>query len=157
MSSFSLFAIVFISTVVILLEKNLFESLLKFTPDRVYFKDRKSKFLRVSQTMVKDFNQEVEEDLIGKSDYDFFGAHAREAYADEQRIIKTGNPMLNVVEEDMVGSTRKKYVTTSKMPLLGSEGDIIGTFGVSRDITEIREAEMSLKEMENKIKSKNQK
>ena len=70
-------------------EKSLLDALLNNVPEHIYFKDKESKFLRFSKSMLKLFGLKKAEDLIGKSDFDFFDeAHARPAYEGEQKIIK---------------------------------------------------------------------
>lgn len=118
------------------MEKSLLGSLLNTLPDRIYFKDLESRFIKVSKSMLKVFSAEREEDLIGKSDFDFFDdEHARPAYEDEQRIISTNKPIVGIVEKEVALDGTITWAETSKLPLKLPTGEIIGTFGISRDIT----------------------
>ncbi|MGA2639444.1 MAG: PAS domain-containing protein [Spirochaetia bacterium] len=79
---------------------------------------------------------------MGKTDRDFFSQeHARQAYDDEQRIIRTGEPLVNVEERETWPRRPDTWVLTTKMPLRDKEGNIIGTFGISRDITDRKRAD----------------
>ena len=82
--------------------------------------------------------------LVGKSDADFFSAeHARQALADEQKIIGTGQPLLDIEEKETWPDGAESWVLTSKSPLRDGGGRIIGTCGVSSDITERKQTELS--------------
>ena len=82
--------------------------------------------------MAKLFNLKSPDDLIGKSDFDFFDdEHAQPAFNDELNIIKTKKPILNKIEKEVKKDGEISYVRTSKMPLLDTKGKVIGTFGIS--------------------------
>lgn len=118
--------------------KNLMESM----PDNIYFKDAQSRFIMVNKAFC-EWTGLVAEQVEGKSDFDLFAsAHARQAYEDEQRIITTGEPLIGIEEKETWPDGRITWVSTTKMPLKDTDGKIIGTFGVSRDITDHKEAEL---------------
>lgn len=113
----------------------LLNALLKESTDSVYFKDLESRFLKVSRAMTKWVGLK-ESELIGKTDFDLFTAeHAQQAFDDERRIIKTGNGFSKVEKETWV-DREDTWVTSAKFPLKDGEGKIVGTFGVSRNITD---------------------
>ncbi len=139
-------------------EKDLMDSLLDNLPDGVYFKDIESKFIKVSKSMAGLFNLEKPEDLYGKSDFDFFGdEHAGKAYEDEQRIIKSKVPIIGKIETETFKDGSIRYVSSTKMPLLNELGEAIGTFGISRDITQIKKLEIEVKERNEKLKEQTEK
>ncbi len=126
-------------------EKYLLDQLLDSTVDMIYFKDQDSKFIRGSKALAERLEAKDIEDIIGKSDFDFFGKeHAQQAFDDEQRIIKTGTPIINLVEKENWEDGRIAWVSTNKNPLLDHEGKVIGTFGISRDVTETKLAEVDV-------------
>jgi PAS domain S-box-containing protein len=117
-------------------EHYLMDTLMDNVPDYIYFKDRESRFLRITRAHARVFGLSDPREAIGKTDFDFFSEeHARQAYEDEQRIIRTGEPLLNMEEKETWPDGRVTWVLTSKMPLRDEQGNIIGTFGLSRDIT----------------------
>ncbi|MGD8779146.1 MAG: PAS domain S-box protein [Ignavibacteria bacterium] len=127
------------------LEKNFLDALLENSLDQIYFKDLKSRFIKVSNTLARRHNMQVD-DLIGKTDFDVFGmAHASEAFNDEQEIIRTGKPIIGKEEQEDWIDGKITWVSTSKMPFYNEEGKIIGTFGISRDITQKKQTEHSQK------------
>lgn len=129
-------------------EKALLDALLTSVPEHIYFKDKESRFIRFSHSMVKLFGLEKAEDLVGKSDFDFFSEeHSRPAYEDEQKIIKTGIPIIDLEEKEVMEDGRVSWVNTTKMPLRSSKGEIIGTFGISKNISRIKNMEIEARDM----------
>jgi PAS domain S-box-containing protein len=126
-------------------ERELLRSLLDRSEDTIYFKDLESRFIRSSAAQARQFKVAGPEALVGKSDTDFFTAeHAQAARADEQEIIRTGKPLIAKLEKETWPGGRVTWALTNKMPLRNAAGDIIGTFGISKDITPIKEAEARL-------------
>ncbi len=117
-------------------EKSLLDALLNYMPDTIYFKDLESKFIRNSNSHAKMFGLSSVSELLGKSDFDFAGESARASYEDEQEIIRTGESIVNRVEPVDLEDGQKHYFSTTKLPLRGLDGNIIGTFGISRDVTD---------------------
>jgi PAS domain S-box-containing protein len=126
-------------------ERDLLQALLDSIPDAIYFKDAESRFLRSSRAMAAKFGLDDPRQLLGKRDSDFFGPeHAAQAYADEQRILLTGEPLVGLKEQETYPDGRSSWALTTKMPLRDGAGRIIGTFGVSKDITMLVAAEEQL-------------
>ncbi|MGA2977718.1 MAG: PAS domain S-box protein [Spirochaetia bacterium] len=124
------------------LERSLLSALMENIPDYIYFKDTESRFIRTSKAHARMFGLGDATEAIGKTDMDFFSEeHARKAYEDEQRIVRTGEPLLNVEEKETWPNRPDTWALTTKMPLRDQGGNIIGTFGISRDITERKQAE----------------
>ena len=121
-------------------------NLLSTTEERVYFKDVRSRFLLVSAGWIAAITpNRTAEEIVGKTDFDFFSKeHATAAFEDEQRIISTGEPMVGKLERETFGNGSSPWVSTTKMPLRDVNGQIIGTFGISRDVTAQIKAENAL-------------
>ena len=125
-------------------EQNLMNALMDNMPDAIYFKDRESRFLRVSRYMVSNFGVDDPNDLIGKTDFDFFTEeHARPAFEDEQKIIQTGEPLLNIEELETWEDRPSTWGLTSKLPLYDAHGEIVGTFGITRNITDLKRIQLT--------------
>ena len=126
-------------------EQQLLRALLDNVPDSIYFKDLASRFLRVSRSKALKAGFADPKELIGKSDFDHFTReHAQPAYDAEQRIIRTGQPLIDIEEKETWPDGRVTWAATSKLPLYDQEGRVIGTFGLSRDITARKETELRL-------------
>ena len=121
-------------------------NLLSAMEERVYFKDLESRFLLVSSGWLAAYAPgRTTHELVGKTDFDVFGSeHAHAAFADEQRIIATGQPLAAKVEHETFSDRASTWAWTTKMPLRDENGQIIGTFGISRDITAQVRAERAL-------------
>ena len=128
------------------LERMCVRNLLEARAERVFFKDLESRFLLVSTGFLVDQAQGCDVgEVLGKSDFDFFSdEHATAAFADEQRIIRTGEPIIGKLEQESFQDRTGPWVASTKMPLLDDKGEIIGTFGISRDVTAQVNAENAL-------------
>jgi sigma-B regulation protein RsbU (phosphoserine phosphatase) len=126
-------------------ERDLLQGLLDNTPDRIYFKDRDSRFIRLNKSLATFFGLIDPAVAIGKSDADFFSTeHAEQAHQDELRIIQTGQPLVGMEEKETWPDGRVTWASTTKVPLRDAAGVVIGTFGISRDITDRKRAEEEL-------------
>jgi PAS domain S-box-containing protein len=127
-------------------ERYLMRMLMENLPDCVYFKDADSRFIAVSESLARRHGQEPA-DLKGKSDQDLFARETADAaLADEQGIVRSGKPILNKEERELWLDGAITWVSTTKLPLRDSSGKIIGTFGISHDITERKKTEEQLRE-----------
>src|ERR1017187_7244494 len=128
------------------IERTCMRNLLYSTEERVYFKDLRSRFLLVSAGwMATAAPDRTVEEIIGKTDFDVFSKeHAAAALEDEQQIIRTGEAMVGELEQETFLDRTGPWVSTTKMPLRDERGQIIGTFGISRDVTAQIKAEKAL-------------
>jgi hypothetical protein len=77
-------------------------------------------------------------DLIGKTDFDFWSVEtARGTAADEQRIMKTREPLVGKIERLVHRDGKISWDYTTKMPLLDTCGEVIGICGINKDFTAI--------------------
>jgi len=124
------------------LERDLLNELLKTLPDNIYFKDRQSRFVKVNDALARWLGLRDPRAAVGKTDADFFRPeHARQAYADEQRVMATGQPMVGVEEKETWPDGRVTWVSTTKVPIRDGSGEIVGLCGLSRDISERKRLE----------------
>ncbi|WP_372846023.1 SpoIIE family protein phosphatase [Pontiella sp.] len=132
----------------------LFENLMGNLTDAIYFKDLESRFIRVNKACADKHRWHSPEAIIGKTDFDTFTReHAEKAFADEQRIIQTGEPLDSVEERETWPDGSVTWASTIKMPLRDESGRIVGTFGISRDITEHKLAELRALRYSDEIRS----
>jgi two-component system, sensor histidine kinase and response regulator len=140
------------------LELTCMSNLLSATGERVYFKDLLSRFLLISAGWIAAYAPDrAANDLIGKTDFDVFSdEHASAALRDEQQIIRTGEPIVRKVELETYGGRADTWVSTTKMPLRDSSGRIIGTFGISRDVTAQVRAEKTMTQQALQLRAQNE-
>jgi sigma-B regulation protein RsbU (phosphoserine phosphatase) len=113
------------------------------TPDLIYFKDLESRFVMISKQSARWYQFDDADEAIGKTDADIYKKlDAARMRADEEYVIKTGQPLLSHEEHAMWKSGHETWVSTTKMPLRNKKGETIGIFGISRDITESKNAEL---------------
>jgi len=128
------------------LDRICLHNLLSACADMIYFKDRDSRFLRASDSAAAFTGAADPADMIGKSVHDYFTAeHITAAFAVEQMIMRTGEAVNDREEPHLRPHTGdEETLSTSKQPLRDFDGRIIGTFGISRDITSRKIAEREL-------------
>lgn len=133
-------------------EKFLFDTFMEHTQDSVYFKDKESRFIRISRAGAKGMGFDDPGELVGKTDFDIFtDEHAKPAFDAEKKIMETGKPIVGIQEKETWLDGRETWVSTTKVPLKDKKGTTIGTFGVSRDITEHKRAEQVLRRQSKEI------
>ncbi len=133
-------------------ERHMLNTLLNHSPDRIYFKDRESRFLRCSRAVISPLGIQDPSEALGKTDFDFFkGEHARAAFADEQQILATGEPVVGKIEKETWANGSVTWALTSKLPYRDPHGDVVGTFGLTKDVTALKEAEAKLDHMHKQL------
>jgi phosphoserine phosphatase RsbU/P len=138
-------------------ERFLLKMLMDTLPDHIYFKDRESRFIAVNRATAELFGFADPAHVLGKTDADIFAReHAQAALRDEQEIVRTGQPLVNMEEKETWPDGHETWVSTSKLPLRDPNGHIIGTFGLSRDITEKKRAEEKLAALAKELREKNE-
>ncbi len=126
-------------------ERQLLQTLLDNIPDSIYFKDRESHFIRVSAGMAQKFRLASAEAVIGLTDADIFTPeHASMAREDELEIMRTNKPIISLVERETWPDREDTWCSTTKLPLSNESGEVIGTFGISRDITDLKHTQDQL-------------
>ncbi len=142
------------------LNKNRFtllQTILEEIPINMYFKDLESRFLMVSKSQIPFLGCSSFEEIEGKTDFDFFDEdHARDAYNDEQEIIRTGKSIVKE-EREIHRDGSVTYALSTKSPLKDDDGNIIGTYGISKDITANKAAEEKTRLMNEELAIKNKK
>lgn len=135
-------------------KEDLIRAMMDNFPGAIYFKDLQSKFLLVSRSWAIKYGNSVPESYIGLTDFDIFShLHARQAYNDEQTIIRTGKAVIDLEEEETYPDKPSTWALTSKMPLFDKNNQVIGTFGISIDITKRKFAEIALSESEQRFRT----
>ena len=124
----------------------LLQAFMNYTPDQIYFKDLQSRFIRNSRSQANLLGLSDPAEVVGKTDFDFF-PHAPKAYAEEQEVIRSGKPLVDLEEWVVWPDGKEMWVSTTKVPLRTSDGETIGLFGISRDITERKRAEQSIRQL----------
>ena len=118
------------------------QKLIDLVPDNLWIKDAESRFVIANDATARQVGLASSEDLVGKTDHDIHRPEAAEKYfADERRIVETGEPMIDFEEAVIAPDGRKVWISSTKVPLYGEGGEVSGLFGISRDITARKLAE----------------
>ncbi|GAK50763.1 PAS/PAC sensor hybrid histidine kinase [Candidatus Moduliflexus flocculans] len=132
------------------------DAFMENVPDAIYFKDRESRIIRANQAHARRVGLSEPADVVGKTDFDFFSEHeARLRYMQEQEIIRNGQPLIGFEEHRKWFDGHDSWSLVTKMPLRDEHDAIIGTFGISRDITTLKEAQASLERAYEEIRTLN--
>jgi PAS domain S-box-containing protein len=135
-------------------ERSLMQVIMNHAPDRIFFKDRESRYVRCSASVAEQLGSEEATDLVDQSDFDYFSEeHALETFADDQEVIRTGQPLLGKKESETLTDGTSRTVLTSRIPWRNPEGQIVGIFGISKDITELMETEVEMQAHKDKLQA----
>ena len=134
-------------------DQALLHSLLDNIPDAVYFKDKKSQFTKVNEAMAQKYGLS-DRSILGLTDFDLFTReHAQPAFSDEKNIMTTGEPIIGKLEKETFEDGSIGWVNTTKLPLKDAKDNIIGTMGISRDVTDLHEAQENLRKEHNLLQT----
>jgi PAS domain S-box-containing protein len=121
----------------------LYHSLVESLPVNIFRKDLEDRFSFANQRFCTILGRALE-DILGKSDFDFFPAELAKKYQeDDRRVMETRQP-LEAVEEYEAADGGKRYVHVLKSPLVDSSGKVIGIQGLFWDETERKQVEQAL-------------
>ncbi|HEY1206173.1 MAG: PAS domain-containing sensor histidine kinase [Bryobacteraceae bacterium] len=126
--------------------RQMLQLVLDHVPQRVFWKDREGRFLGCNKAFASDAGVPTAQDIVGKtvSDFSQWSTTADLYTADDRQVIETGQAKIGY-EEAMVGMDgKKRCLRSSKVPLPGSIGGVIGVLGTYEDITENKRAEAKL-------------
>lgn len=136
----------------LLKERNQLRTLIDNTPDFIYVKDLNSRFLIANYTIAHNMGANSPEELIGKTDYDFYPKEmADKFFSEEQKLFQTGNMLLNIEEKTFDRNKNEIILATTKVPLKDSNNKTIGLVGIGRDITQRKHYELELEQYKNHL------
>jgi PAS domain S-box-containing protein len=128
-------------------DENLLRTLIDNMPDFIYIKDTKSRFVVANKKHAQVHGIRSPLEMAGKTDFDFYPKElANKYYWNEQEIISSGKPLINIEEQGLDENGETIYLSTTKIPLKDSKGKITGLVGIGRDITSRKKAEEQLAE-----------
>lgn len=117
------------------LERNFLQGLLDNLPDAIYFKDINNRIVKVNKFYTHGVGLKNEE-IVGKTDFDFFPREqAENMHKDDNYVLNTGKPIIGKIERTLLPDGTWNQVITTKIAMYDSLGKIIGTMGMTRDMT----------------------
>jgi len=134
-------------------ERDLLQTLMDTAPDSIYFKDAAARFVRVNRAQARVLGAGTPDEVVGRTDFDYFPPDlARETYADDLQVLDSGQPLVNKLEDQSARGPDQRWILSTKMPIV-RDGRIAGLVGISRDITDLRAAEASLRTSEDRFQA----
>jgi len=128
-----------------------YKTLVEHIPNKIFIKDINSIYLSCNENYADDLNMKPE-DVVGKTDYDFYPKELAEKYrTDDKRIMETGKT--EDMEEKYIEHEEERWVHTVKTPYKNGRGGSIGVLGIFRDITEHKKAEADLSQTRNYLEN----
>jgi len=138
-------------------EQERLQVLLENIPVNVYFKDKESRFVRANRATAIRMGAQTVEEIIGKSDKDFFGKeHADVSRADELEMMSSGEGFRDKLEHEVWSDAEDTWGLVTKYPWRGADGEVKGTFGITNDVTELIKAQEQTRAVAEQLAAMNQ-
>lgn len=123
---------------------------LETVPARIFWKDLDSRYLGCNTAFARDAGLRHPDELVGKRDTEMGWAEQADLYrADDLKVMQSGQPKLNFEEPQTTPDGQQIWLRTSKVPLLGARGEVIGMLGLYDDITEQKRAQAQIHQLAN--------
>jgi two-component system, NtrC family, sensor kinase len=134
-------------------ERKMLRALIDNIPDFMYVKDTEGRFIIANPYTASAAGVKTPDEMIGKTDFDFFPRElANTFYQDDQRAIRSGQPLVDCEESGVDIAGHRIHILTTKVPLRDSKGQVTGLAGAGRDISERKAMEDALREAERKYR-----
>ncbi len=133
-------------------ERDLLHTVMDTVSDTIYVKDTQARFVRVNRAQAHLLGARGPEEVEGKTDFDYFPpALAHTLYADDRHVLASGQPLVNRLEDQSARGQGTRWILSTKVPIV-RDGRVAGPVGISRDITDLREAEEALRASEDRVR-----
>ena len=134
-------------------ERDLLHALMDNIPDAIWFRDGGGQFTRVNKAAATFLGVTDPSEAIGKTIVDFYLPEvARQIQAEEEAIIRLGRSDANRIKQIRLQNGAIRWLSTTKAPVLERGGAVAALVGVSRDVTEQKQAELALQQSEEKYR-----
>ncbi len=126
-------------------ERNRLRLVIDNVPLQVYFKNKEFQYVLVNQRQADWVGASSPKDLIGKTAKDYFSESSwSSSHAEELEIMETGKALIDIIQREEWPQKPSTYVKKMKYPWYSSEGELLGTYGISCDVTQLVSAQKKL-------------
>lgn len=133
-------------------ERRLLETLMTHLPEAIYVKDGSGRYLRASQTLADQLGKMSPDEVVGRTDFEFYESEAAgKKQAEEEAVLGSGKPVISRIERVQWPDGRRRWGSSTQLPLQDADGTVIGTFGISHDISKIKDAEEQLSDVASRL------
>jgi PAS domain S-box-containing protein len=133
--------------------QHLLQLVMDTLPEAIFWKDRNSVYLGCNRNFAEDAGVVSPHNIAGKTDYDLAWKKEEARFFQEcdRRVILSNRPEVGIVEPQLQADGKQAWLETNKVPLHDSHGNVIGILGTYQDITERKQAEIALQELNQKL------
>jgi PAS domain S-box-containing protein len=129
-------------------------AILNNIPDMAWMKDKKGYYIAINEEFIKFVELDAYQ-IIGKTDFDIFPHEYAAAYREGDKQVMETKQRLRTEEKLNLGGGKTRWAETIKTPITNSSGEVIGTTGISREITERKKAELERETLIKELEAKN--
>lgn len=129
-------------------------AILNSIPDMAWLKDNKGTYVAVNEQFTKVAGRNIE-DIVGKTDFDIWSETFAEMYHKDDLEVMQSRKRKHIEELQADNQGRLYWVETFKTPILNEAGEVIGTVGIAREITERKQAELERESLIHELEAKN--
>ncbi len=123
----------------VLTERNLLRAVMDNLPDYIFCKNEAGQFIATNDAHAKALGAEGIEDVIGKSDFDFYPRQQAERYyEDDQLVFRSGEAVCDRVDVGIDPRVTARSLLTTKVPLKDDRGNVVGLVGICRDVSALQ-------------------
>ncbi len=135
-------------------ERTLLRTLIDLLPDSIYVKDATSRFILLNEACARNSGVAAAADMLGKSDADFLAAGVAARSRNIELNVLRGGSLVNHEHPFVRPDGMRQVLLTTKVPLRDGAGNIVGIVGTSRDITESKRAEESIRRLNSELEQR---
>lgn len=139
-----------------IIQHQLLQLVMDNLPECIFWKDINSVYLGCNRKFAKIAGVGTPENIMGKTDYDLaWKADEAEFFRlCDRRVMDSNSPELGIIEPQLQADGKQAWLETNKVPLHDEQGKVIGILGTFQDITERKEAELSLNKLNEKLEQR---
>ncbi|UJB72449.1 response regulator (plasmid) [Acaryochloris sp. 'Moss Beach'] len=136
-----------------IIQSQLLQLVMDNLPECIFWKDINSVYLGCNHKFAKIAGVDTPDKIIGKTDYDLvWQAEEAEFFRQcDRRVMDSNSSELGIIEPQLQADGKQAWLETNKVPLHDEQGNVIGILGTFQDITERKEAELALKQLNEQL------